>query len=88
MPFESLEKGLAAVDRHKIDAFVQDEKILSYLAKREFPGRVQIVGGFFDEYFVSIALQQGSPLRKPLNKALLKLMKTQSWTELLNRYIR
>jgi polar amino acid transport system substrate-binding protein len=88
IPFESVEKGLLAVDRHKIDAFVQDEKILSYLAKREFPGRVQVVGGTFDEYFVSIALQRGSPLRKPLNKALLKLMKTQSWAELLNRYIR
>ncbi len=87
IPFESIEKGLLAVDSHKVDAFVQDEKILSYLAKREFPGRVQVVGGTFDEYFVSIALQQSSPLRKPINKALLKFMKTESWNEILNRYI-
>ena len=63
------------------------KNILKYLVKSEFPGRVQVVGGTFDEYFVSIALQQSSPLRKPINKALLNLMKTKSWNEILNRYI-
>jgi polar amino acid transport system substrate-binding protein len=88
IPFESLNEGLKAVESRKIDAFVQDEKILQYVIKTEFPGRVQVVGGTFDEYFVSIALQQNSPLRKPINKALLKFMKTDSWDELLNRYIK
>ena len=88
IPFESLKVGLAAVERRKIDAFVQDEKILQYVIKTEFPGRIQVVGGTFDEYFVSIALQQNSPLRKPINQALLKFMKTESWNELLNRYIK
>jgi ABC-type amino acid transport substrate-binding protein len=87
IPFESIQEGLLAVDSNRIDAFVQDEKILRFAAKSEFPGRVQVVGGTFDEYFVSIALQQNSPLRKPINKALLKVMKTESWTELLNRYL-
>jgi polar amino acid transport system substrate-binding protein len=88
IPFESIKQGLAAIEDKTIDAFVQDEKILQYLIKAEFPGRVQVVGGTFDEYFVSIALQQNSPLRKPINQALLKLMNTEAWTELLNRYIR
>ena len=87
IPFESIEKGLLAVDSHNVDAFVMDENMLKYLVKSEFPGRMQVVGGTFDEYFVSIALQQSSPLRKPINKALLKLMKTESWNEILNRYI-
>ena len=88
IPYESLKEGLAAVGSRKIDAFVQDEKILQYLIKKEFPGRMQVVGGTFDEYFVSMALQQNSPLRKPINQALLKFMNTEAWTELLNRYIR
>jgi len=79
---------LLAVAGNQIDAFVQDEKVLNYNIKREFPGRVQVVAGTFDEYFVSIALQQNSPLREPINIALLGLMHTESWTELLNRYIR
>jgi ABC-type amino acid transport substrate-binding protein len=82
------QEGLLEVERDRIDALVADEKILNYLVKSEFPGRVQVVGGTFDEYFVSIALQQSSPLRKPINKVLLKLMKSESLNEILNRYIR
>jgi polar amino acid transport system substrate-binding protein len=87
IPLESIKEGFGAIESRKIDAFVQDEKILQYIIKTEFPGRVQVVGGTFDEYFVSIALQQGSPLRKPINQALLKFMNSDTWTELLNRYI-
>jgi ABC-type amino acid transport substrate-binding protein len=82
----------AGIDLHKrytrIDAFVLNEQILKYLVKSEFPGRVQVLPGTYDEYFVGIGLQEKSPLRKPINKALLKIMQTQDWTELLNRYIK
>ena len=88
IPFENSQEGLAAVAGKRIDAFVQDEKILHYLIKKDYPGQVQVIGGIFDEYFVSIALQQNSTLRKPINQVLLKFMKTETWTELLNRYIK
>ena len=87
IPFESLQEGLVGVANKKIDAFVLNEQILKDLVKREFPGRAQVLSGTYDEYFVSIALQDKSPLRKPINKALLKFMRTQNWTELLNRYM-
>jgi hypothetical protein len=45
-----------------------------------------VLPGTYDEYFVSIALQENSPLRKSTSKAILKLMKTEKWTELVNRY--
>jgi polar amino acid transport system substrate-binding protein len=86
IPFESIQEGLVGVASKKIDAFVLNEQVLKDLVKREFPGRVQVLPGTFDEYFVSIALPDKSPLRKPINKALLKFMKTQNWTELRHRY--
>jgi ABC-type amino acid transport substrate-binding protein len=86
IPFKSIREGLTAVASREIDAFVLNEQILKYQVKSEFPGRVQVLPETFDEYFVSIALQQNSSLRKPINKALLKFMKTENWTELLNRY--
>ncbi|MFZ0240226.1 MAG: transporter substrate-binding domain-containing protein [Desulfobacterales bacterium] len=86
--FESLQEGLKAVATKRIDAFVFNETILKYLVKSEFPGRVQVLPGTFDEYFTGIALQQKSSLRKPINKALLKFMKTENWTELQNRYLK
>jgi len=85
-PFESLQEALQAVTSKKIDALVADEIVLKYLAKHEFRGRIQVIPGIFDEYFVSIALQEQSPLRKSVNKALLKFMKTEEWSELMNRY--
>jgi polar amino acid transport system substrate-binding protein len=86
MPFESIQEGLKDLAAKKIDAFVLNELVLKYLIKKEFPGRVQVIPGVFDEYFVVIALKEKSALRKPINKALLKLMKTEKWSELLNRY--
>lgn len=83
----SVPEGMEALTSGRIDAFVLNEQILKHLAKRDYPGRIQVLPGTYDEYFVSIALQQNSTLRKPINKALLSLMKTQRWTELGNRYI-
>ena len=88
IPFETIQEGLLAVGSKRIDAIVMDELILKHMVKSEFPGRVQVLPGTYDEYFVSIALQQNSSLRKPINKALLKFMGTENWTELQNRYLK
>ena len=78
---------MGALASRRIDAFVLNEQILKYQAKKDFPGRVQVLTGIYDDYFVSIALPQKSSLRKPINQALLKLMKTEKWAELRNRCI-
>ena len=72
IPFQTFQEGLQAVANKSIDAFVQDEQVLKYQVKREYPGRVQVLPGTFHEYFVSMALQKTSPLRKTTNSALLK----------------
>ena len=87
IPFESLSQGLMAVADKKIDAFVLNEEIMRYEIKSKFPGQVQALPGTYDEYFVGIALQPSSPIRKQVNKALLKFMNTENWTELCKRYI-
>jgi len=87
IPFERIQDGLEAVASRKIDAFVLNEQVLTYQVKKDFPGRVQVLPAIYDAYFVSIAMPQNSSLRKPINKALLKLMQTKNWIELHNRYI-
>jgi ABC-type amino acid transport substrate-binding protein len=87
MPFESVQEGLKDLAAKKIDAFVLNELMLKYLVKTEFPGRLQVLPAIFDEYFVVMALKEKSSLREPINKALLRLMKTEKWSGLLNRYI-
>jgi polar amino acid transport system substrate-binding protein len=86
IPFATFGEGLQAIAERRIDAFVQDEHVLRYQVKNDYPGRVQVLPGTYDEYFVSIAVQEKSPLRKKINRALLKFMATEEWTTLMNRY--
>jgi ABC-type amino acid transport substrate-binding protein len=87
LPFESSRDGLQAIVDKKIDAFVFNESILKYLARTEFPGRVHVLPGTFDHYYVSMALPSGSPLREPLNRALLKIITRDDWHRLVQSYI-
>jgi ABC-type amino acid transport substrate-binding protein len=84
--FKNERDGLQALVDAKIDAFVFDESVLKYLARTQFPARVQVLPGTFDHYFVSIAMPQGSPLREPLNRVLLRAMEEEEWRRLTKRY--
>jgi len=87
LPFENARDGLQAIVDKKIDAFVFNESILKHLAKTEFPGRVHVLAGTFDHYYVSMALPSGSPLREPLNRALLKIITADDWHRLVELYL-
>ncbi len=86
-PFENEQDGLQAIVDKKIDAFVFDELVLKYLVRTEFPGRVHVLPEIFDHYSVGLAMPQGSPLREPVNRALLKIIDTDDWLRLKERYI-
>jgi polar amino acid transport system substrate-binding protein len=87
LPFGNVKDGLQAVVDKKIDAFVFNESVLKYLARTEFPGRVQILAGTFDQVYLSMAMQSGSPLREPLNRALLKITASDDWLRLVAFYL-
>jgi ABC-type amino acid transport substrate-binding protein len=87
LPFENLRDGLQAIVDKKIDAFVFNESILKHIARTEFPGRVHVLASTFDHYYVSMALPSGSPLREPLNRALLKIITQDDWHRLVQSYL-
>ena len=79
--------GLQALVENQIDAFVFTDLLLKYLAKNEFPARVQVLPGTFDHFYVSMGMPSGSPLREPLNRALLEITSGDDWLRLLERYV-
>jgi len=87
LPYENVQDGLQATVDKKIDAFVFNESVLKDLARTEFPGRVHVLAGTFDHYYVSMAVPSGSPLREPLNRALLKIITKDDWLRLVELYI-
>lgn len=87
LPFVNERDGLQAIVDNKIDAFVYNEMVLKYLVSTEFPARVRVLPGTFDHYYMSMGMPTGSPLREPINRAVLKIMEKDEWNRLVERYI-
>lgn len=65
--------SFALLEKKEVEAIVYDVQVLLYYQRHEKNGNTQIAGPKFDEQYYGIALPQGSPLREPINRALLKL---------------
>jgi ABC-type amino acid transport substrate-binding protein len=85
--FDSGEEALEAVAAGKFDALVYDAPILRYLVKEAFKERIQVLPNTFTRQDYGIALPPGSPLREPLNQALIAEIRDYRWQELLLFYL-
>ncbi|QDU39080.1 Cystine-binding periplasmic protein precursor [Maioricimonas rarisocia] len=81
------EEALQAVAESRADAAVYDEALLRYLANTEFVESIHVLPVSFNTQEYAIALQSDSTLRKPLNEALLRFRASDSWDELIYRYL-
>ena len=79
--------GMKAVAAGQVDAMVYDAPILKYLAKNEVSSNVMVLPITFDRQDYGLALPDQSPLREPLNRALLSELGKDTWKELLDRYL-
>jgi polar amino acid transport system substrate-binding protein len=79
--------GLKSLVDTETDAFVFQGPVVKYLAKNEFPGRVEVLPGTFDQHYMGMAVPPGSQLREPLNRAILDVMGSDTWTRILQRYL-
>lgn len=85
--FETIEQGLSALVDGQIDAFIYDAPILQFLAKSKFSGEIEVLPETFDRQDYGIALPTGSPLREPINRALLEQIRSPEWRLTLSRYL-
>ena len=86
--FDTPSKGLAALKKEEIDAFVYDKPILRYLVSREYQGILNVLPKSFFEQDYAIALPQGSKLREPINRVLLRATADLEWRKTLEQYLR
>jgi len=82
-----LEAGMNAVARGQADAIVYDAPALKYLTNTAYASRLKTLPLIFQRQEYAIALVRGSPLRKTLNEALLRLRQQRWWEDLLYRYL-
>lgn len=84
--FEKIDDAFAAMKAHKLDAVVFDAPVLLYYANHAGLGEVQVIGQVFKKESYGIAFPQNSPLRTPVNAALLKLREDGTYDALYQRW--
>jgi ABC-type amino acid transport substrate-binding protein len=87
VPFPTESDGLKALIEDRIDAFVFNEIVLRHIVKSEFPGRIHVLAETLNPYDVCMGMPNHSPLREPMNRALLKITETDQWNRTVERYI-
>ncbi len=85
--FDTPQNGLKALRAGRIDAFVYDKPLLVWIAHQEFGSSIQVLDLTFDPQVYAIALPNGSPLRRPLDVAVLDAIHSSWWDDTLFRYL-
>lgn len=84
--FDRIEEAYGALLDKKADAVVFDAPILQYFAAQSGKGRFVMAGGVFKKEDYGIAFPLGSPLRKRVDQALLKLREDGTFDRLLEKW--
>lgn len=79
--------ALKALSEGQVDAVVYDKPMLSYYSQQHPEQALRVLPGRFERQDYGIALTSGSPLREPLNQALLDRLHAPIWEELQHRYL-
>jgi ABC-type amino acid transport substrate-binding protein len=85
-PFDDLAGALAALDRGQADAVVNSVGALEYLIAARFKHKIKAPQGVLEPAYMAIALPLGSPLKKPLDEALVGITGSQEWRQIEDGY--
>lgn len=85
--FDDAPQALAALSAGELDAVVYDAPLLQYTLRLEPRSGVRVLPGELDRESYAIALPEGSPLREPVNVALLAILDDLDWARLRRRYL-
>jgi ABC-type proline/glycine betaine transport system substrate-binding protein/ABC-type amino acid transport substrate-binding protein len=83
---ENVDQAYPLLESGKVDAIVYDAPVLQHHASRKGKGKVKVVGLLFEEQNYGIALQVRSPYRERINIALLKLVESGAYQEIVDRW--
>jgi len=73
VPAKSIDQAYQILLKEEVNAVVFDSPTILYYARNEGAGKVSVVGPLFDIQYYGFLFPQGSELREPVNRALLKL---------------
>jgi polar amino acid transport system substrate-binding protein len=72
----------------RVQAVLADAPTLRYVARSErYAGKITVLPQTFQIEQYGIALREGSPWRKPIDRALLHRLDSPAWRDLVYRYL-
>lgn len=84
--YETPLKLVTALADQRIDAAVYGSTTLAYYAK-SMPNKIIVLRFALRQDFAAIPVRPGSPLRKPINRALLQVLESEKWHKIIARYV-
>jgi ABC-type amino acid transport substrate-binding protein len=85
--YPDFSSGLNAIKAGRLDAFVYDRPILYWLAENKYEDSIKALDVSFYTQDYAIALPDNSPLRMPINRALLAIINSQEWRDSIRQYL-
>ena len=71
----------------KIQAVLYDEPFLRHVIRNQYQGQFTVFPLDADTQLYAFAVREGSPLREPINRALLRTIHDPAWNDLLYHYL-
>ena len=87
MYYENIVSGLEAVKNGSVDAMVYDAPLLQYYINHKFRKSLTLTGAQFETQNYSIIVPQGSKRLEKINQALLEIVNSPEWEDILHRYL-
>ncbi|WP_298295386.1 transporter substrate-binding domain-containing protein [uncultured Litoreibacter sp.] len=84
--FANVENAFAAFEAKTLDAIFFDGPILSYYVRTRGAGKARMVQRVFKPENYGMALPSGSPLREPINRALLQMREDGRYDSLRTKW--
>lgn len=86
LTYPSYTELIAAFEAGELTAIVFDGPILAYYIATKGVGEAKLIERVFRPENYGIALQEGSPLREPINRVLLRLSETGTYSDLVEKW--
>jgi ABC-type amino acid transport substrate-binding protein len=87
--YQALERDelFEALKKQRIQAVVYDEPFLRYVVRTQYGNRFTVLPLNLDPQLYAFAVGEGSALREPINRVLLRKIHEPAWRDLLYRYL-
>jgi len=86
MEFNNLPDALDSLAGGKSDAVVNSVGALQYLISKRYAGVEEVPQGLLAPAYMAIALPEQSPLKRPIDEALIKITSDPEWRSLEERF--